>query len=80
MALTLKEAKSKSMALIAAVSNGGIKITDAENADYLLRAIPFFDQAQKQIAQYSKIHAVKLIAYKPIVEANARIYFLQFLS
>ena len=47
MALTLKEAKSKSMALIAAVSNGGIKITDAENADYLLRSIPFFDQAQK---------------------------------
>ena len=65
MALTLKEAKSKSMALIAAVSNGGIKITDAENADYLLRAIPFFDQAQKQIAQYSKIHAVKHISRYP---------------
>jgi hypothetical protein len=72
--LNLGEAKAKSLSLMAEYSVDGVAIPDGENADYLNRMNRFSDQAQKEIAQYKKIPAVKLISQDIIPNQIAQLY------
>jgi hypothetical protein len=64
--LNLGTAKEKAIQLINEYSNNGNLISDATNADYKLRMNNLADMAQKEIAQFLKIHAVYQISQNPI--------------
>lgn len=64
--MLLGEAKKRALSLMAEYSIDGVVTSDGENADYLNRMNRFADQAQKELSQVKKIHAVYHIAHNTI--------------
>ncbi|MEX2395872.1 MAG: hypothetical protein WD491_02555 [Balneolales bacterium] len=64
--MNLGEAKTKALQIMDEFSVNAQAISAADNTDYTARMNNFADSAQKEIAQFKKIHAVKKISQNRI--------------
>ena len=72
--MNLGESKNLANSYIANYSNGGVIISDGDNADYNLRYNRLANAAQIQVNEYNSIRSVYSISQNPIDPLNGRFY------